>query len=83
MVNRQRFMLDDIDSEGFAVAKPRTARELKTLNIGRTNQIKVDLANAILADIKCGGCPPDAETIELAPVGWRWVNGEVHAAHGA
>lgn len=56
MVNRQRFLLDDLDSEGF----PRQdSSPFSTINIGKTPD--VGLAQALLADHRCLNCPPSEQ----------------------
>lgn len=56
MVNRQRFLLDDLDSEGFPVPKPRDPLPLLALNLGRTADHGI--VQALLADHKCLHCDP-------------------------
>lgn len=62
MVNRQRFLLDDLDSEGFPVPKPRDPLPLLALNIGRLADH--GMVQALLADHKCVQCEPRALTAE-------------------
>lgn len=63
MVNRQRFLLDDLDSEGFPIQQA----SLAAINLGKTLDHAVP--QAMLADHKCMRC--------ANPLGWQEVDGVV------
>lgn len=77
MVNRQRFLLDDLDSEGFPlryttmhanqIEDERMNVVVAALNLGKTLDHAVP--QALLADHKCMRC--------ANPLGWEDVNGVV------
>lgn len=72
MINRQRMLLDDLDSEGFPVAKPRDPLPLLALNLGRIADHGI--VQALLADHKCLPCNPngwdEADGVKLPAITW-------------
>ena len=76
MVNRERFMLD-VDSEGFPIVD---TSPFNTINIGKTPDVQ--MAQSLLADVRCHRCPPTemcsrSGTCDYRenPEGWREIDG--------